>query len=396
MSTDTQYLDNSFNSQTGELELNKVREKLNSERPNVNIILFGQSGVGKSALINAVFGSNVVRTGKGEPITQHLEKIVLKEKGISLWDTKGIEAEDYEGTINQLKNDLEKEFNKQNTNEMPHVAWLCIKESSDRIEAREKNLLKIAKELGIPTVVVFTNKQWEKGDEFVEIAKTILEETSPNFIKNRYIRVNSVEESFCGIILPKEGLKELLSVTETCLQEGLANAGEKGKKYIQQFRKAQIADRQKRLEAMIEGAKNKIHIASVSAGVAGASPIPCSDAPIIAGIQSTMIYAINSEFELEMGTSTATSLIAGVLGTTALAQLGKSAVSNILKFIPVVGTAVGATISAATAVAITEAVGFAYISVLEHYYNLETGNVELPAGTADILNLFKSYFDYKK
>ena len=40
-------------------------------------------------------------------------------------------------------------------------------------------------------------------------------------------------------------------------------------------------------------------VAAAAAGTAGASPIPGSDAPIIAAIQSTLIYTINSEFELD-------------------------------------------------------------------------------------------------
>ncbi|HHH7671846.1 TPA: hypothetical protein ACP2O2_004605 [Escherichia coli] len=109
-----------------------------------------------------------------------------------------------------------------------------------------------------------------------------------------------------------------------------------------------------------------------------------------------MIYKINSEFELDITTSTSTSIIVGILGVTAVAQVGKTIVSNILKFIPGVGSVVGGAISAATAVTLTEAVGHAYIQVLVSYYDKETGKVHLPESVSVILDLFKKYFTYKK
>jgi putative uncharacterized protein JHP0681 len=41
---------------------------------------------------------------------------------------------------------------------------------------------------------------------------------------------------------------------------------------------------------MIENAKTAVHIAAATAGTAGASPIPFSDAPIITAIQTKMIF----------------------------------------------------------------------------------------------------------
>ncbi len=148
------------------------------------------------------------------------------------------------------------------------------------------------------------------------------------------------------------------------------------------------------LQAMVSGARKKVHIAAAAAATAGASPIPGSDAPIIAGIQSTLVFTINREFEVEMDKSVATSIIAGILGVTGVAQVGKAVVANLLKFIPVAGSIAGAAISGGTAVAITEAIGHAYIRVLKHFFDKEEGRVVLPGETAEILDIFKNM--YKK
>lgn len=41
----------------------------NRQRGRLNLIVAGRSGVGKSTLINAVFGEELVATGQGRPVT---------------------------------------------------------------------------------------------------------------------------------------------------------------------------------------------------------------------------------------------------------------------------------------------------------------------------------------
>ncbi|GHS38608.1 hypothetical protein JP0122_07290 [Helicobacter pylori] len=48
--------------------------------PFMNILLMGATGVGKSSLINALFGQEVAKAGIGKPVTQHLEKYVNEER----------------------------------------------------------------------------------------------------------------------------------------------------------------------------------------------------------------------------------------------------------------------------------------------------------------------------
>ena len=390
------YLGESYNEETQEFDKEKAKEEVYDNKPKLNIVLFGATGVGKSSLVNSVFGADIVKTGVGEPITQFLEKIEIKSKGLTLWDTKGIEAKDYEATKEMLIQDIEKGFEEalksNNDEQAPHIVWLCIKETSSRIEEREHDLLNIAKKFGIPTVVVFTNTQDENGDQFFKKAKENIDNRHEGFIKNRYVRVNSMPFKFRGMSVPVSGLEELLELTEKCLGDAKKNTAEQRQNRIEALRKAQEVDIQKKLNAMIASARKKVHIASAAAATVGASPIPYSDAPLIVAIQSKLIYALNSEFEVDEDSKRAVAMITDVLGATAVAQVCKAIVSNTLKFIPGVGTIIGGAISASTAAVLTLAVGHAYIQLLVAYFDKETGKTILPEQTETALNMFKDIF----
>lgn len=353
----------------GGLNVEKMHKVIKKEKLIMNILLMGAAGMGKSLLINGLFGQEVAKAGVGKSLTQHLEKYVDEEKGLILWDTKGIEAKDYQNTMESLKKETEDSFKALNEKEAIDVAYLCIKETSSRVEEREKALLSFAKEWNIPTIVIFTNTQEKAGDAFVKEAQKIINEEwgFKGFIK-AYVRVNSVAYSFRGIEVPVEGLKELVDETKKCLIDAKKNKQNR-------FLLIQKANIQARKQAMIDKSKTIIHVASGAAGGVGLIPIPFSDAFAIVPIQAGMIYKMNDAFGVKIKDSVAASLITGLLGVTAVAQVGRTLVNGLLKFILVVGSVAGG----ATAVVITEGIGFAYLKALKKCFNDETGEVKLPA-----------------
>ncbi|GAA7561374.1 hypothetical protein MMM139_10170 [Helicobacter pylori] len=243
---------------------------------------------------------------------------------------------------------------------------------------RERELLSFAKKWNIPTIFVFTNTQAEVGDAFVKEAQRVInEEWGFGGFVRAYVRVNSVAYSFRGMEVPIEGLEQLVDETKKCLIDARKNKQN-------HFLLIQKANIQERKQAMIEECKTIIHVAS---GAAGLIPIPFSDAFAIAPIQAGMIYKMNDAFGMDLEESVAASLITRLLGVTAVAQVGRTLANGLLKFIPVVGSVVGS----ATALAITEGIGFAYLKVLEKCFNDETGEVELPA-IDTIKSLFKEYY----
>ncbi|WP_225306094.1 GTPase [Helicobacter pylori] len=120
----------------GGLNMEKLHEAIKKEKPIMNILLVGATGVGKSSLINALFGKEIAKAGVGKPITQHLEKYIDEQKGLILWDTKGIEDKDYHDTMQSIKKEMEDSFKTLDEKEAIDVAYLCVKEISGRVEER--------------------------------------------------------------------------------------------------------------------------------------------------------------------------------------------------------------------------------------------------------------------
>ena len=67
--------------------INAITEKIKNLK-NLNIIVAGKTGVGKSTLINAVFRDNLAETGMGKPVTDHMRKITKKGVPLSIYDTR--------------------------------------------------------------------------------------------------------------------------------------------------------------------------------------------------------------------------------------------------------------------------------------------------------------------
>ncbi|WRF19002.1 DUF697 domain-containing protein [Helicobacter pylori] len=245
---------------------------------------------------------------------------------------------------------------------------------------RERELLSFAKNWNIPTIVVFTNTQEKAGEAFVQESKAIIDEEwgFKGFVKV-YVRVNSVKYlSDDDKEIPIKGLEELVDETKKCLQDAMRN----------HFLRVQKVKIQERKQAMIAKSKKIIHVASGLAGTVEASPIPFSDMPLITGVQKRMIDEMNDAFGMDLDKSVGASLVAGLLSVTAVAQVGRTLVNGFLKFIPVVGSVAGG----ATAVIITEGIGFAYLKVLEKCFNDETGEVNLPDEVGIITSLFKENY----
>ena len=100
--------------------------------------------------------------------------------------------------------------------------------------------------------------------------------------------------------------------------------------------------------------KSTIKYYAGAAAAIGASPIPCSDAVLLTGVQTKMMYDIMKAYGINVGVGT---VIEEILRAKVVSMLGKAVAGNILKCIPGVGSVVGGAVNAGVASSITYALG---------------------------------------
>lgn len=113
-------------------------------------------------------------------------------------------------------------------------------------------------------------------------------------------------------------------------------------------------------EEVLKKCHRTIHAASLTAAIIGCSPIPFSDAILLVPVQITMMARLHKIF----GQSWTKSLAKSMSKELIVVGLGKSAVGNIMKIIPAVGTVAGAAVNATVASVITEALGWVTVKML--------------------------------
>lgn len=318
-----------------------ARGEADREIGRLNVLVAGNTGVGKSTLINSIFGDEVAPTGAGLPVTQTVTLYEAPNAPLNLWDSRGFEAGDDEA-VRAVDAKLAEMRKADHAAAQIHIAWLCISAMSNRVEPVHRRFLADMQARGIPVIVVFTQSyrlmpaeaRAQAGPAAAQIDLLAVDE--PAFNRTKF------------------GLEALVDATDQALPEAHKTA----------FAAAQ------RVQWTLKKTAARRVVAAAAATAAGTAIAPGHSA-ILSVIQVGMLAKIDMIF----GRSALAD--AGVLK----AMLGTSAsrggqwlfgvlLSDGLKASGI-GYAAGVAIGGTVGSAITSAMGLGYVEALARY--LETG-----------------------
>jgi uncharacterized protein (DUF697 family)/GTPase SAR1 family protein len=314
-----------------------------------NLVAFGDAGVGKSTLVNSIFGGHVAQTGAGRPVTQATTYHEHPNGVLGFYDTKGIETGHSKA---EVVSDLRKIIDDQRSkpvSEQIHVIWYCLR-STDRWEPADAAIVRELASEGVPIVVVMTQVR-KRPDGQVDptattVAEAIVDDELPISPENRVFMTMAVADEFGG--WETHGLEDLLDATFRLAPESV--------------RGALIAAESIDLRRKASEARKYIAGAATAAAAAGATPIPFADAAVLVPIQVGLMAKISAVFGLAIDKGTLATLAGAAFSAGGVTQLGKYIVTNMLKFLPG-GNIAGGVIRAGVASSLTVAVGEAWIAV---------------------------------
>lgn len=333
--------------------MDEIKENYSS-LTTLNVVVIGKTGVGKSTLINSVFGENVAEVGLGRPVTQSIRKLEKEGTPLAIYDTPGLELQgdhSAENLLEQVTNLINEGIQSEDVNQAIHCIWYCINTASSRVEPTEMNFLRKlgenTKRCNVPVILVLTQAFSKKKTE--EMVTALRKENLPvRQVVPVLAQDYEISEDYPKI--KAFGIDKLVELMSELLPDTVRDT----------FIALQIAS----IDLKRKRARAAVTAAAGAAALTGASPIPFSDAAILVPTQVSMLAGITAIFGLPIEKAALTSIVSATIGTAGATVLGKTVVSNLIKMIPGAGTIVGAAISGTTAAALTGALGEAYIAIL--------------------------------
>jgi uncharacterized protein (DUF697 family)/GTP-binding protein EngB required for normal cell division len=315
------------------------QQKANERLGHANILVSGQTGVGKSTLINAVFRVPLAEEGTGKPVTKTVERYDVAGVPVTIYDTPGIE-------LGHAKKDVIRDYvktiadsRKGGPETVIHVAWYCIDAGQTRVQGYDVEIVgALAAE--VPVILVLT--QCIDADRASALERAIAAENMP--IEGSPVRTLARERRVAGHTIPPRGLEELVERTDEILPEAVRRAFTNAQGVVVRLKANQ--------------ARAVVGASSLAAAGIGAVPIPVPDAVLLMPVQLGMLASVSAIFGIDMGSDRAVNLIRGLVGQGGVTVVGREIAANLLKVIPGVSV-----INASVAAALTAALGEAYIQL---------------------------------
>ena len=327
-----------------------------------NVLVIGNSGVGKSTLINSVLGDEKAKTGYGSSgTTDKLEIYESEEVAFRIIDTVGFEPSLVKGwkAINAVKKWSKESAKNGKEDSEINVIWFCVEGTSSKLFPKTIKDLSKATAMWetVPIVVVITKSysvpERTQNIEMVSNAFAKQKRYSKN-LKHIVPVVASTYTLNDTAFAAPEGITELIDVTNELMPEGI----KAGAHDIYNFK----LKRKKGL------AQSIVALSTTAAVTVAAVPISLADALILSPIEVAQINGLAQLYEINKDEDSKQFLNSivevGTVSTAAKAAIGA------LKAVPGINIA-ASVLNAIIAGAIVAAIGEGCIYAFEKVYTGE-------------------------
>ena len=198
-------------------EISQAYQAQKNQSNNFNVLIIGKTGVGKSTLVNALFGEYLSETGVGIPITKNIAEYRKKGFPITVYDTPGLEM--YAETNQQIRKEVAHILSngyQEDSQKKIHMVFYCINDRASRFEKTEEDWLKEIDNIGIPIILVLTQTLSKKSSELL------------TFLEDKNLPVNSIIPILAKPLIitdeysiPAHGLENLATTVAANLCEDL-------------------------------------------------------------------------------------------------------------------------------------------------------------------------------
>lgn len=326
--------------------------KKNTEAPTeepdiVNIMLSGITGVGKSTLINAIFGEDLAETGVGAPLTQHIA--VYEKEGVPLriYDVRGLELDPaaQKSVRAEVKRLVRASRRTETTSDDIHLMWYCVASEGSKLQQREIDFINDLAQ-AIDVILVIT-KSLDEGATRELMSYIEMKKQERALQVEAIVPVLAMDKEVQGLGVKKKfGLEELADLSYEMLPDAQKRA----------FAAAQQLSADLRKKA----AFSAIALATAASAATGAIPIPIADAAVLVPIQLAMFEGIARVYGVSFKDDDFTKMVDGIAPAAAVG-VGKAAAGSLVKLIPGVGSLIYGFVAAA----MTLALGTAFQKALE-------------------------------
>ena len=176
-----------------------------------NFLILGQTGVGKSSLLNYLIGEKHFSADVGKPVTGkgiHKFSTVIDNIKATVYDSWGIEAGATDEWFEILKQEKQKHDLQQKVSEWFHAIIYCIQGGGARVQQIDTDIINSFLDEKYHVVVVITKADQCSEDDEKKLRKTILA-GSPKLSNDSIIAVCSEEKTIRGRVHEAFGKNEL-------------------------------------------------------------------------------------------------------------------------------------------------------------------------------------------